>query len=245
MRSVLNALEVVERLGRDGPLGVGELARRTGLAKSTAQRCLDTLATAGWIERASGDAADVTGSRWQLSDRFRTITSDPLAALVARARPVLAELATQVGESVHLVRLDGTDVELLHREAGPGFIQVVIPDGFRVPAYAAATGKAMLAALDPVELGDHLPDHLRELTPATVASRRRLDDELDVLRSRGYAENDGEWNESVAAIAASVTVVGRPIAAVSISGTPGSLDASRRRELAPLAIHCAHVLSAT
>jgi IclR family acetate operon transcriptional repressor len=232
MKSAHNVLSVVEELAAAGPLGVGELARRTGIAKSTVQRCLDTLATAGWIELAA-DARPGGLTTWTLSARFAELGRPvSLERFVERARPRLESLAATVGESVHLVMLDGTDVALLDRVPGPGVVQIVLPEGFRVPAYAAATGKAMLAALDPSELAAHLPDRLRRLTASTVRTRAELDAELAMVRARGWATNTGEWEPSVVAVAAPVRRADLPPLAVSVSSTPQRLPPDRTDDIA-------------
>ncbi|MEO1055583.1 MAG: IclR family transcriptional regulator [Actinomycetota bacterium] len=223
MKSVRNAIVIVESLATGGPAGVGELARRTGIAKSTVQRCLETLAEAGWI---SGRASTSSGGRtaWDLSSRLRQLTTQrgPIE-LLAAAQSVMLDLRDRTGDAVHLVVLDGLDVVLLDRVTSPGPVQLVIPVGYRVPAYAAATGKAMLTVMDVDERNRHLPERLSPLTEATLADRERLDAQLVEIERRGYAANVGEWDDAVAAVAAAVVVDGQPIAALSVSSTPARL----------------------
>lgn len=230
MKSVHNVLAIVEELAAESPCGVGELSRRTGLAKSTAQRCLTTLHDAGWIEVAA-DAGPGAATMWRLTSRFAGLAGPAVPDLASLAMPHMVALRDLSGDAVHLVELDGLDIVLRQRVPGPGPVQVVLPVGSRVPAYVTATGKAMLAALPRSDVGMHLPKRLNALTSQTVSTRRELFALLDDVAARGWASNLGEWESSVVAVAAPIVVRGRPIAALSVSTTPNRLPASREPEL--------------
>ena len=51
LKSVGSALDVLECFALDGELGVSDIARRLGVAKSTAHRLLQTLASRGFVEQ--------------------------------------------------------------------------------------------------------------------------------------------------------------------------------------------------
>ncbi|NLJ53301.1 MAG: helix-turn-helix domain-containing protein, partial [Intrasporangiaceae bacterium] len=51
LRSVGTALDVLECFALDGELGVSDIARRLGVAKSTAHRLLQTLLSRGFVEQ--------------------------------------------------------------------------------------------------------------------------------------------------------------------------------------------------
>ena len=74
LKSVGSALDVLECFAVDGELGVSDIARRLGVAKSTAHRLLQTLVSRGFVEQDQ-----TTG---QLPPRH-----PPLRARAARARP--------------------------------------------------------------------------------------------------------------------------------------------------------------
>ncbi|MEM9520033.1 MAG: IclR family transcriptional regulator [Actinomycetota bacterium] len=235
MKSVRNALRVLDELAVDGALGVGELARRTGIAKSTVQRCLETLADAGWIEVAfDGGPGAVT--HWTIAERIRHRFTDGGADLVAAAEPVMRDLTAQSGEATHLVTLDGTDVVLRHRIAAAGPVQIVLPIGHAVPAYASATGKAILSTLALDERQARIPGRRTALTDATVTDAVAFDAELEAIAARGWATNLGEWHAHVAAVAAPVVVDGRAVGALSVSTTPERLAGERLDEVGALVV---------
>src|SRR5690242_4161323 len=51
VKSVGSALDVLECFATDGELGVSDIARRLGVAKSTAHRLLQTLTSRGFVEQ--------------------------------------------------------------------------------------------------------------------------------------------------------------------------------------------------
>jgi IclR family acetate operon transcriptional repressor len=244
VESVIKSLRVVEALSDAGEAGVSELARRTTIPKSTVQRCLNTLAEAGWIVTA-GPPTDPAGTRWRLSAKVQRIAARVDDRDVRDlARPVMIELRDRTGETIHLTALEDRQVVLLDRVAGTGPVQVVLPIGHRVPAHAGATGKAILAALDLDALDRYLTHPLERLTASTIADADELRGELDEIRRTGWATNRGEWDQGVAAVAAAIVVEGAPVGALSISSTPERLPPERMNELGPLVVAAARRIAA-
>lgn len=228
MQVLRNALDVLEALAESPGLSVSELARRTGLARTTAHRCLVTLADAGWVMSDPGG-----NGGWRLSLHVLTLVPGVEGDLRAVARPEMERLRDHSGESVHLSVLDRDLVVLIERVPRRDQVQLVVPVGSTVPAHASAMGKTLLAWMDPAERRALLAPSLEALTDRTVTTAPDLDAELDQVRRRGYAHNAGDWHREVVAVAAPVLVGGRAVASISVSSTPVRLDADRRDELAP------------
>ena len=93
--------------GPDGPSGdssgVSEVARTTGLAKSTCSRILASLDELGIVERV-----DEAG-RYVIGPGLRALAAAgaPVGTLRDLARPYLRELAGRLGESASLAVMDG------------------------------------------------------------------------------------------------------------------------------------------
>src|SRR5271169_454247 len=107
-QSVRNALRVIERVSIDGAVGVSDLARRLELPKSTAQRTLVTLRSAGWLRQ---DAK----SRWALTLRCATIGRSVVRENDIRpvAQPVAEDLRDRTHESVRYFLIEGESLVLL------------------------------------------------------------------------------------------------------------------------------------
>jgi IclR family transcriptional regulator, acetate operon repressor len=245
VRAVTVTLQLIEEIARHGPIGVSELARRTGLPKSTVQRAVLAAADAGWLR--SGQPDD---TRWTVAVRLlHTLPRGVMPDLRSAAQPHLAALRDATADAVHLVVRDGADVVLLDRLAGGHPVQVVVPLGYRVPLHAGATGKAILAATDPADLDRILPAQLAALTATTIVHRDALMAQLATIRDQGYATNAGEWDQSVAAVAAAITT---PTAgdhpdvwgAISVSTTPSRLTPQRVQQVARLVIAAADATAA-
>ena len=99
VQSVYTAVDVLECLMRDEEVGVSDVARRLGVAKSTAHRLLTT-----WCARDMAERNPDTG-RYRLGMRlfeFGQMASDRFP-LRRAALPLLEELRQASGHTVHLI----------------------------------------------------------------------------------------------------------------------------------------------
>jgi IclR family transcriptional regulator, acetate operon repressor len=228
-QSIERALAVLTLFeGSTDDLGVSDIAQRTGLKVSTAHRLVRALCAGGVLvqdhrtERyALGPLLVVLGRRAEERLGF------------ARALPAIEELADRTGESVNLgIRAGHEVLVVLHASSGQPlrFDQAA---GTRVPAHTSAMGKCLLACSpDPGSVVDELPA-LRRLTDRTITDRDRLADDLETVRSRGWALNDGERDPGVRAVAAPVLdPSGNAIAAIAVQGPAIRLPDDRLEEVA-------------
>ncbi|MFE0100646.1 IclR family transcriptional regulator [Streptomyces sp. NPDC059009] len=215
MQSVLNALRVLEEVSARQPIGVADLARTLDLPKSSAQRALRTLHTAGWIRPAGGEV-----TRWVLTTKALQVGRRATGELGLRdvAVPLMEELRRRTDETVHLTVPNGDKVVLIERLETSKPVRIILALGTHLPLHASANGKAVLAASPPEVMERHLAYGLKEFTDTTVTDRKRLLDELALIRERGYATNSGEWRTDVSAVAAPVLdESGLPIASISVN----------------------------
>ena len=130
--SVTKALRLLDVFRSDGPvLGVSELARQAGVAKSTAFRLLALLEDAELVER------DGRGYRlsWRLFELGTSVQRRWPSGLREIAAPWLTEVFVRAGGNVvHLAVLDGTDVLYLDKVSSPRSPRVPTAVGSRVPA---------------------------------------------------------------------------------------------------------------
>ena len=207
-----------------------ELARATGLPRSTVTRTLSTLADAGLVERPGA---------WVLGYELVRLarTADPYRPLVEAARGVLACVRDETGESALLAVSRGRPgIEIVLQLDPDRHVGVANWVGVEVPLHASAAGKLALAELTPVELEVSLAEHpLTRFTPSTMTDPAILQRELKQCRRRGWAELVDELEEGHAALAAAVrSADGTLRAAVGISGPTFRLGRASRRALVPL-----------
>lgn len=204
-------------------LGVNDIARRTGLAKSVTSRILAELVAADYLERT--DRGLRVGIRLfelgELAQRSKELRQLALAAM--------ADLRQATGMTVQLSVLKGADqvyVEILRGRDPDMVIRSRV--GGRVPAYATAGGKAVLAHAsdDLVDLA--IPAVFQALGPGTVPDEVSLRRQLEAVRTDGYAHEIEESNPGVECIACPIVRAdGTPIAAISASGPAGRIDMAR------------------
>ena len=130
--SVTKALRLLDVFRSDGPvLGVSELARQAGVAKSTAFRLLALLEDAELVER------DGRGYRlsWRLFELGTSVQRRWPSGLREIAAPWLTEVFVRAGGNVvHLAVLDGTDALYLERIHGHKAVNPASRVGGRLPA---------------------------------------------------------------------------------------------------------------
>lgn len=221
---------------RDSATGVTEMAVALRIAKSNAHRILTTLAAAGFARQIGDGRYEASLKTWELGSAL--LTRFDIREL---ARPAMLALSQQSGETVHLSVIDGADVVYLDKIEGPQPAQAYSRIGGRAPAYAVATGKAMLAFREMP--ADAVPDFV-DFTAKTVCSLPALQKELSDIRLRGYAINSGEWRPDVGGIGAPICDHrGKVVAAVGISGATRRFSPERIPALAGVVVASAGKIS--
>lgn len=240
-KTLLKGLNVLEKLAwLDGRvLTLDELAAEMGLTRSNTHRTLQTLAHAGYVRR------DPETGGYHCTLKMFELGARQLHQLDVRklAPPFLRELARLTGETVHLSVLDGMDVVYIDKIDSPQPLLAYSTIGGRAPAYAVATGKALLAYQAPDYL-EHYAQAIQKHTPQTHASLLVLKEELAEVSRVGYAINQGEWREGIGGVAAPVfNGLNKAVAAIGISGPLTRLTPQKMAEYAPDLLQAARELS--
>ena len=240
-KTLLKGLMVLEAITDpvDQPRTIDELAERVGLARSNAHRTLQTLIHAGYVTK------NEAGSGYRGSIRLFELAARQLACLDVRkvAGPAMQALADSTGETVHLSVLDGLDVVYVEKIESPQPIRAYSMVGGRAPAYAVATGKALLAHQKDGYL-DRFAHQIFSHTKATITSLPLLKEELRSVIRLGYAVNSGEWRDGVGGVAVGIfNSLNQTVAAVGISGPLERLNPKRIKEFVPKVIDCANQIS--
>lgn len=215
MRNVLNTLRVLEEVASRQPVGVGELARRLDMPKSSAQRALATLHEAGWIRPASGEV-----TRWMMTSKALAVGGRAGGDLGLRdaAVPIMEKLRRRTEETIHLTVPEQDKVVLIERLETTKPVRISMALGHALPLHASANGKAVLASSAPEIIRRVLGNELPRYTDTTITDPDELRAELAAIRDRGFAVNHGEWRSDVGSVAAPV-MGGRdnPVASLSVN----------------------------
>lgn len=214
VQSIERAFAVLASLS-DGPVGVTEVADRTGLAKSTAARLLASLGQVGAVEQVPGE------TRYRLGPRLVALSSTmrPGRGLVGTAHPELEDLAAATGEAAGLSVAEGVTVHYVDQVDSPNPVQVRDWTGSRIPMHAVSSGLVFLAHLPAPALSRALSGRLEAFTPATVTDAGRLLERLRDARRDGYAWTRGEYAEGISSVAAPIAGAdGEIVAAIHVHG---------------------------
>jgi IclR family acetate operon transcriptional repressor len=201
-------------------LSQSEIAAAVGLPKATVYRLAATLQQAGLLAKDSQD-------NYRLGSELVALARQVLnRGLPSVARPYMLELSNRFGHSVNLGIRSHYDVLFIEVLESRHNFRTTSAVGAREPLHATAAGKAILAELPQGELDEFVRIHgLPALTPNTITSRARLDEELAKVHDRGYAFDAGECvlgAHCVAAVAhASTDIAG----AISVTAASGHLPA--------------------
>ena len=217
-------LAVLDLLASRAPLGLSEMARELGIAKSTLHRVCNVLVERGWIVREDDGSFDLGIRSLRLSSRAEALP------IVVGFRSVAAHLLTLFDESVALAVLDGDQSIYVAIEETSHPVRLVTHVGSTTPAFASASGRVALASL-PAETIHALFGGRLLVTP----TGRRLNgvpellEILDDVRAHGYAENREETAAGLYAV--SVPVVnerGATLAALTMLVPTSRLDDGRQ-----------------
>lgn len=225
VRSVDAALDVLECFRRDEELGVSDVARRIGVAKSTAHRLLTTLGAHGLTERNPETGHYRLGLHlYELGQR-----AQDRSELHRAAMPLLEELRQRTGLSVHLGVIDGADCLLLERLQTLGGIPLLADTDRRQPSHCTSTGKA-IAAYNPTFARARCEAGFPACTARTIRTARDFHAALEQVRRTGSAVSEGESVPGIASVGVPVRDgTGVAVAALSIVGPTAAMSGQHER----------------
>lgn len=196
-------------------LGIAALAKRLGLAKSTVHRLASTLLDAGMLEQNKD-----TG-KYHLG-----LTVFELGSLARRKMDIyneakihLRQLREATKETVNLAIFRDDSLIYLNSLESPSAIKIRSHLGIRLPAYALAEGKVLLAFGAGEDVERIIEKGLSGQTANTITSSALLRQELKLIANRGYATDLEESEIGVRSIAVPVFSSDQDVvAAVGICG---------------------------
>jgi DNA-binding IclR family transcriptional regulator len=214
LQSVSIALDIVDALATAPELNLSELARRVGVAKSTAHRTCSVLLARGLLDRTPSGG-------YRLGLRFVEYGHLAAARSAVRDRglPLLVELRNSLGETVQIGVPAGADVVYVERVEGMRALRYGSENSRRSPLHRSSAGK-VLAAYDGDLLAARLAAGLPASTGYTIVVPELFVAELSRVRQRGYARSVDETEPGMSSLAVPVFArAGGPVvAAISMVG---------------------------
>jgi DNA-binding IclR family transcriptional regulator len=226
VKSAARTVELLELLAarRNTPARLRELSEELAAPRSSIYALLRTLVARGWVR------TDATGTLYSIGIQALIagttyLDVDPLLRII---QPQVNDLSTHLDETIHYGRLQGADIVYLATHESTQYVRPYSRVGRRLPAYATALGKSILAerlaAHGQLGIDVHLPRELTPLTPHTLTNRDALFDDLRATRDRGYAIDNEENVVGIRCFALPMTLGSATADAISCSVPIERLD---------------------
>jgi IclR family transcriptional regulator, KDG regulon repressor len=236
------ALAILGVLGRrQGDHSLAEVCAALGLHKSTGHRLLTVLEQNHFVEKSPS-----TG-RYRLGLRLFELGSKAIQSLDLRehSRPHLNMVLHETEETVHFCIFDQGEVLYIEKMEPQRSVRMASSVGRRAPAYCTAVGKAIMAELHVDEVDAIVKRWgLKRITENTITTPEALAAELTLIRSQGFAIDNEENEEGVRCVGAAVKdYLGRPVAALSVSGPAFRVSKAKTLIIARSVTRAARALS--
>ncbi len=232
-------LEVIA--AKDQYFSLQSLADKTAVPKPTLHRMLQQLETAQLVERSAD------GRHYGTGMRLRRLAENLLMNDTAHGarHAVLRDLVAEVGESVNLTALSGSEVIYLDRVETPAPLRFYLHPGSRVPVHCSASGKVFLAQM-PASQRQRLLAHtpLQSYTPKTLTAPEALEAEIRKVKRQGFALDNEEFLPGLMCVAVAVpSRAGRSNLCVAVQAPMMRLTPEKALTLLPALQRAAAALS--
>jgi IclR family acetate operon transcriptional repressor len=244
VQSFDRAVAILDSFTAERPaLGVAEIARITGLKRSTVHRLLVTLRRNELVQQLPNSTDYALGPHvLRLAEvAFHHID------LERTARTIMPRLRDECGETIGLhTRLGPTTRTVLDQvESRQPLRRTYTEIGIPIPIYLGAPGKVLLAYSSAELREEVLSGKLEPATPRTITDPDKLRTELDRTRRKGYALSLGERVPGISTLAVPVrNHTGAVVAALSVTGPSSRLSKKKLLQLVTPAAAAAGEISA-
>lgn len=216
---------------KDQFFSLQSMVEETGLPKPTLHRMLQQLESTGILQR------DGDGRHYSTGLRLRRMAETLLLnnTVHGARHMVLRRLVDEVGESCNITALSGSEVLYLDRVETPAPLRFYLQPGSRVPVHCSASGKLFLAQMTPSQrrrLLEQIP--LERYTERTITDPARLEQEIDQVRSEGFAIDDEEFLPGLMCLAVLVQNPSGSRSNTAVAMQAPKLRLSRDKLLKPL-----------
>jgi DNA-binding IclR family transcriptional regulator len=225
------AAEVLRCFSPQRPdLSVAEVAELLGLPKSNVSRLLRAMQKAAFLERIETRGRYRPGLlMFEMGHAYRR--GSPL---LARAQAAIERVSHGCGHTGYVSVLDGGAVVGVGNFEGTRVLRVGTPTGIRLPAFATATGRSLLARLPDSVIASLFPDPLPYTGAQSPAALAALMGLIGTIRRDGYAISRDEANAGVESLAVSVADQSEVVSLCIVYPTSMVESAERRGILAAL-----------
>ena len=188
MKSLTKALDILQLFAdcrRD--MALKEIAKLSGLNKTTVNRILATLVKRGFIKQR------VKRGNYSLGPIYIEFSGIVKSEIQLRKIAVsyLNKLAADVHESVLIAYGNGRNKDLFtetfHDSTQQSMLRVVPEEGTSLPLHASFAGKILLANMAEKEVDAYFKGSIKGYTPNTITNLAEMKKHLRTVREEGIA----------------------------------------------------------
>jgi len=228
VQSVDRTIELLELLAdAGGQATLSELAGQTELPLPTIHRLMRTLLNHGYVRQ-------LPSREYSLGPRLIRLGEIAGRQFGTVAQPFLNRLARELGESANLAIMDRDMAVYVAQASSTHSMRMFTEVGRRVFPHSTGVGKAMLSKLPDQSVVDITHRiGMPVSTDKMITSQTHLLEEINKIRSQGFAIDDGEQELGVRCFAVPVPDAPTPIA-ISVSGPDARVTSEFGERAVPL-----------
>jgi DNA-binding IclR family transcriptional regulator len=216
VQSLERAILILETLSAQLEwVSLKDLATAVNLHPSTVYRMVATFTEHGYIEK------NPETGRYRLGMKIIELGSQLLGNMELRteAQPFLHRLMKEIQETIHLGILDDGFVIYIEKLEPIDMTKMYSQIGKRSPVHCTGLGKVLLAYQSDEKIDFIVHKRgLKQYTEITITTEQELWTEINKIRARGYAIDNGEHEPFVRCVAAPIyDYRGKAVAAISVT----------------------------
>lgn len=221
-QTISRAVLILRVLADQPGASFGQVAKATGLPRSTVQRLIGVLNSEGLVTKAFGQQGAYLGM--ELARLGARVRIDARALI----RPFMEELHAEIGDNIDLTTREDGRVFVIEQIASNEAIRVISYVGLQHPIHCTANGKAHLSMVDRETALDLIGPNPKTFTPRTVTNPEAVLAGIEAARPVGYFTDNEEYDEGASAVAVPLPRIGDREFAVSIAMPTQRME--RRRD---------------
>ncbi len=242
MKTVGKAFDILETIMKSGdPIGLTDLAKMTGLNRTTTYRISSFLTKRGYLYQKK------KGDKYSLGLKFLQYNkaSNFATTIKEQSLPYMQNLCDEISETVNIAILDGIEAICVGVVAADRILQVIPGSVNLYPLHSTAIGKVFLAYFPEDKVKEFVSIRgLKAYTDNTITNMDRLMREIEDIRHEGVAFDDEEYSLGIRSAAAPVRDAKENVlASISFAGPSVRISKMRMIQLAPMVKNCALKIS--
>lgn len=210
-QTISRAVAILKVIAERPGASFGQVAKATGLPRSTVQRLIGVLNQEGLVTKAFGQQGTYLGM--ELARLGAQVRIDARALM----RPFMEDLHAHIGDNIDLTTLEDGRVFVIEQIASNEAIRVISYVGLQHPVHCTANGKAHLSMLEPQAALDLIGPTPKRFTPNTTTDPKALMQEIDACRDTGLFRDNEEYDDGASAVAVPLPSIGGKDFAISIA----------------------------